>query len=384
VKRMCYVLLALVVAAATVDAQWVYTAMYILPQDLEVSTIEVLEDSGYIVVGTRNISNGPPLLLVLYPNLSDAASYSLDKANVIRAVDCYNGLLAAAAQYGNETKVYIINHTEGVIVGTYTIESVGGTNYVAYPISLGISGSYIFVVVEDWYDGNFYLYIIDKDATSAEYRLLAPFAKIKRIENSGYLLFWNGTSNVSIIDGSLGTLYTVASIELGLVDLNYIDAVIDGNVMYVAYSNGSGTFFTRYLIGAAEPSYTIKIEYDIMDITDVALAGNDVYVTTIEGYGYRIVNPLSPSIVKEAIPENSYGYYRGSESIYAGLGTAVYKYTLTVKTETVPVIEYETVTETTTVTTVVGGPYTESDVIIIAAVAFVLGLAIALLVRRGY
>jgi len=387
-------ILAAILAAATVEAQWVYVAMYILPTDIEVATLEVLEDSGYIVVGTRNLSRGSTPLIVLDTNLSEVDRYELLKADSILAVDYYNGLLAAAALYGNDTNVYVINMTEGVILGVYTISSFGGPDYAVYPVSIGISGSYIFVVVEDWYDNRYYLYIIDKDITSVEYKPLAPFAKVKRIENTGYLVFWNGTSNISVIDGSLGTLYEVASIDLGLVDLHHIDAVLDpsSNVLYIAYSNGSGTFFTRYLMGATEPTYTIKIEYDIMEITDVSLAGRDVYVTTIGGYGYRIVNPESPSIVKEAIPKNAYGYYYGSEFIYAALGSAVYKYSLTIKTETVTKTVTKTVTETqiieevetetVTTTTTVGGPYTETDVFIIGAICFVLGISIAFLVWR--
>jgi len=391
------VLLSLLVAAVPVNAQWIYEKRFTIGlADYAIEVAKVFEDAGLVIVGASNVTEGATdaAVWVLTPDLNVSARYDLSNVNALRVLDFRNGIIAVAGVYGNDTVVFVINHTEGVLIGAASISSVGGSDYVIEPDSIAISGDYIYLLAYDYYDGNYYLYVLDMTPVVINYSAVGSLAALARIEGSDYVVYWNGSSDIYIADGTSGNLSVVYSISL---DLNEpiglrIAALLDHNVVYVVYSNSSGTYFTRYMLGAAEPSYVMLLDTEPRSVADVSKSPDGVYVVTMNGYGYRIVNVTSPALFIEAIPSDSVGYLSGSEYLYVAYGAAVDRYALRVvevtttqtvtktTTETQVFTEVETETETETVT--VQGPYTEMDLVLVGLVCLVLGAAVAYIARR--
>jgi len=413
-KLILFLALLSLLVAVPVNAQWVYEKSFTIDlADYKIDIVRVFEDAGLVIVAASNRSSTTDASVwVLTPDLSVSARYDLINTDKIWDLDYRNGIIAVAGTYGNDTVVVVINHTEGVIMGSITISSVAGTSYAVIPTDIAISGDYIYLIVYDCGDGGLYLYVLDMAPTILDHSNLGSlaflnggsvtvidaFLLLERVENSDYMVFWNVSSRLYIVDGTNGSFSVVASLDLGLNEpigtttAAYFD--YSENVIYIAYSNSSGTFLVRYPLGA-EVSYELKIDTVNRTVSDVSKSLDGIYIVTREGYGYRLTNLSSPtvSVHVEAIPVDAVGYLSGSEHIYAVspdvTGVVMYMLETTMVITTVTVTQtvtyplYVTETETVTnVTTLTPPPPGATDLFLLIAFGIMMGsLAFALLRR---
>jgi len=413
---LAVLVLAALVTASIVSAEWTYELSYYVPYtDYGIDTAVMVGSE--ILVGASNTSTQEDAaVFVLDTDLNAVASYNItSQADVIRALDAKGDLIAVGAEYGNAT-VFVINRTDASVLGPVTIESEGGLGYSATVEKIAFSGDYVFALVLDDYDLSYYLYILNKTPSVVSSEPVGAMADIARVENSDYLLYWNGSSYIYIVNGTNGTLDIVDSINVtGMIYgfAGYYNS--SENSIYAVYGTDTGVFLAKYTIGTGL-DYNIKISNET-SLTPVYVAPtvDGLYIVTSDGYGYRVKNTTSPIVEIEAIPVGAFGYYYGSEYIYALQDGEIRRYMLeieyvtTTTTETVTetytpaVTVYDTVTttatktvtetetqvvyiytapKTETVTTTVQGPYTETDLLFAGIITFLLGLAAAYLLRR--
>jgi len=387
---LAVLVLAALVTASIVSAEWTYELSYTVPYtDYGIDTAVMVGNE--ILVGASNTSTQEDAaVFVLDVNLSEVASYNItSQADTIAAIDARGDLIAVGAIYGNTT-IFVINRTEGSVYGPALIESAGGTGFSAQVEKLALSGEYIYALVYDNFDMNYYLYILDKTPSVVTSEPVGMMADIARVENSDYLLYWNGSNLIYIVDGTAGSLNVVDSIDVGTAVVRAVAGYYNDteNAIYVVYGSDMGTYLVKYVIGTGiEYSTQIGTEADLVP-TFVAAIPNGLYVVTENGYGYRVTNLTSPTAEVEAIPTYAFGYYYGSEYIYALYQNEIRRFALevaavtTTQTVTETQLVYETETETVTETTTVEGPYTTTDLAIVGIVCLLLGAAIAYVVRK--
>jgi len=406
-----YMVLSIVVLAAILTAS-VASAEYTLDVSYKPTYTDYAIDAAVMVgseifVGASNTSSAEDsAIIVLDINLTVKEVYNITaNADTIRAIDCRGDLIAVGAVYGNTT-IFIINRTDGTILGPATIES-GASGYAATVERIALSGEYVYALVYNDYDMNYYLYILDKTPSVVSSELVGVIGDLARVGNSDYLLYWNGSNLIYIADGSGGTLNIVGSIDVGSAFVTRVAGYYNSseNAVYVVYGSNMGVYLAKYVIGSGL-EYNIKIgsESNVIPVfvaptedglyivahgTRVAPTENWIY---IEPYGYRVTNLASPAVEVEAIPAGAFGYYYGSEYVFALQEGEVRRYALEIvsvtttqtvtktTTETQVFTEVETETETETVT--VQGPYTEMDLVLVGLVCLVLGAAIAYIARR--
>jgi len=360
------------------------------------------EDSLIVVVASNASDSDTGVVKVLAPNFTELESYNITMGHdFARDADIYGDIIAIGSEYGSVDSLIVINRTSGSVTSA-PIQSVGGTDYNVDVVDVAIVGNYVYVLVTDEYDFVLRIHVFDVsgaaptkvttiDASSVD-------AYISRIENSNYLVYWNGSTTIYVLDGTDPSLATVvASIDVGTSSVRWVVGYYNDtdNTIVIAFAvPGSNEYrFIRYDLTNGTVIYDVSTESPsgtVSQIRDFSGFDGTVYLVTFSSGGYRILDAFtgSPTIVAEALPYRSFVHLRGSEYLYALDDTttvARYVFSPVVKevvTETVtqPVVQYET--ETVTETEIVQGPYTQTDLVLVGVIALIVGVAIAYVLQR--
>ena len=406
-------ILSLVVAAilgiflaAPVAAEWTY--------DLEVSVPYPIYtyryDEGVISVSAFDNGTLTAYIYVYDTDLTELKSFNISVNGGPTAHAYSDGLVVLTAANGASNEdIFIINASDGSIVANYTF-SPAGEGYVQ-TYALEIAGDYIYQLMYDSNLSTYFLQIYNSTGDVVNAYDLGAAAVLAKVENSDYLVVWNGTTYLNITDGAAGDIATVDTVELGLSDLMYVAAWFDPseNATYIAFTNSTGTYLAKHIINGST-EYVIALDTAPMAVMYVGPATDGIYVVTADSYGYRVVDS---TVKKEYIPPNAFGHALGSEYLFSVDidNNVIYRWLLEVVTQTVTTTETvtSTVTTTTTVTTTefvtatttetqvvyvytgaetetttvtVQGPYTEMDLLFVGIITFILGLAAAYLITR--
>ena len=385
--------------ATPVAAEWIYDKEVAVPYPIYTYRY----DEGIISVVTFDSSTNTTYIHIYDINLTEIKSCSLAVNGEPTAHAYGDGLIALTAKNGDAEDIFIINATDCSVINNYTF-SPADEGYVQ-TMFIVIAGGYVYQVLLDNSIFTYFLNIYNATGDMINSYELGTIidigtAVLGGVENSDYLILWNGTSYINIIDGAAGGIVTVDTVELGLSELYLARGWYDPNenTVYIAFDNGTSVYLVKHVIGAGT-EWIVTLDVD-KTITYVGPATEGVYVVTADNYGYRVIDP--GIVKKEYIPPNAFGHSLGSEYLFSVdpdnniiyrwyLETAAITETTTVTetmtqtvTETTTEIQYltETETETVTETTTVPGPYTGSDLFLVGVVSFMLALAVGYLLAR--
>ena len=380
------------VVAIPIAAEWTY--------DLEVSVPYPIYtyryDNGYVSVAAFDASALEAYVYVYDVNLTQLVSCSLAVNGGPTAHAYGDGLFVLATASGaSDEDIFFINASDCSILSNYTF-SPAGEGYVQ-TMFIVIAGGYVYQLQYDSNLSTHFLQIYDSTGGVVKAYDLGSAAVLGDVEAGDYLLVWNGTSYVSIIDATAGDIDVVDTVELGLSDIAYLTGWYDAseNAIYIAFSNSTGTYLVKHIIGTGT-EWIVTLEDGVTRaVMYVGPATEGVYVVTADNYGYRVIDPST--VKKEYIPANAIGHKLGSEYLFSVdtsnnivyrwyLETAITETTTVTETvtQTVTEVQYltETETETIPVTTTVQGPYTSTDLVIVGLICLLLGAAVAYLARR--
>jgi len=415
------ILLALVLVLATVSVSgqtvtfsgWSRDATWDLGiPDYMISALIADDDaSSLIVVPACNITDFETgVVKVLSSDFTELESYDIAAGcgGGATAIDVNGDIIALANEYYTEVTLFVINRTSGTVAST-SIQSIGGPDYNVDALSIAVVDRYVYVLVWDEYGAELHLRIYVFDISGAAPTRIAiinesDVVRIARIENSNYLVYWNGSNTIYILDGADPNLTTVvASFDIAI-DAESVDSIVgyyneSDNTVIIAFDVIAYDEFriVRYDMTNGVVIYDISIlspSGDAFPIYDISAFNNTVYLVTAGGVGFRVLDAFtsSPTVVVEALPYGSYVHLCGSEYLYTIDGmTAVARYVYVTSgtvthtvTETVTqtVVIYEGETTTITTTLPVEGGYTSEDLFLVGLAAFFLALAMGFVLAR--